>query len=283
MGEARRRRVAHERGSAASITWADGSCTHGRAAPAPRALLDRHEALLRRAEAGDRSAVASVPCNGCTACCHIAWVPIDPDQERAEDLQRLDLVANPRGGWMLRKGADGACVHLTREGCGVYAHRPYACRLYDCRTKTLLAGRRVPYGDRTSPEWIFDLRHGEGALAFQILTCAAGEFDAMLARVPDDHDARGNYGFLRLREVWPETMRLLHAAADWLVQALQIEVRSRRGELFRQQRAAVARQMREHMERTAAAAQAAWLELGGATDDCGGGPDKPATANTKQQ
>jgi Fe-S-cluster containining protein len=37
--------------------------------------------------------------------------------------------------YMIRHGADGYCAHLDREGCrcGVYQHRPYPCRAYDCR------------------------------------------------------------------------------------------------------------------------------------------------------
>jgi hypothetical protein len=254
MGEARRRRLAHERGEPASITWADGSRTYGRAAPSPRGLLTRHDELLRRDAEGERGLVAAVPCGKCTACCHIGWVPVDPGEERAEDLEWLDLVDNPHGGRRLRKRADGACVHLTPGGCEVYAHRPRACRLYDCRTKVLLAGGRAPYGgERASPHWIFDLRHGEDALTFLILTCARLEFDAMLARVPDlrdDHDERGAYGLKRLREVWPEVERLLQAAVGTLAQTPETDMRDLRQ--------AVAWQVRGHMDQTAAAAQAAW-------------------------
>jgi hypothetical protein len=37
------------------------------------------------------------------------------------------------GSMMLRKGPDGACVHLGPNGCTVHRHRPRACRIYDCR------------------------------------------------------------------------------------------------------------------------------------------------------
>ena len=34
---------------------------------------------------------------------------------------------------VLRHDDAGRCSQLTDEGCAVYAHRPRACRTYDCR------------------------------------------------------------------------------------------------------------------------------------------------------
>lgn len=34
---------------------------------------------------------------------------------------------------VLKHDESGRCSQLTPEGCSVYAHRPRACRMYDCR------------------------------------------------------------------------------------------------------------------------------------------------------
>ena len=57
-----------------------------------------------------------MPCDGCTACC------------RSPVLDRGDL---PRA-------ADGSCGHLVDGKCLIYAERPLACRVYDCRLASLL-------------------------------------------------------------------------------------------------------------------------------------------------
>jgi hypothetical protein len=56
--------------------------------------IDAHQALTQRDRAGAR-AEASVPCNGCTACCHCPRVEVDPARQRAEDLLHLDLISDP--------------------------------------------------------------------------------------------------------------------------------------------------------------------------------------------
>lgn len=36
--------------------------------------------------------------------------------------------------YLIRHGANGACVHQKADGgCGAYTHRPAPCRIYDCR------------------------------------------------------------------------------------------------------------------------------------------------------
>jgi hypothetical protein len=102
-------------------------------------------------------AARSVPCNGCVACCYHPCVDVDPDQERADDLAHLDLVSHPKGGLALRKREDGACVHLGPIGCTVYAHRPRACRSYDCRIYSVIGVADHYDNDQTAPGWVFDV------------------------------------------------------------------------------------------------------------------------------
>lgn len=97
-----------------------------------------------------------VPCGGCIACCYHPCVDVHPENDRPEDLARLDLVTREDGTIMVRKRSDGACVHLGERGCTVYAHRPHGCRLYDCRMYAMVGVLDSYDGGRTSPVWRFD-------------------------------------------------------------------------------------------------------------------------------
>jgi Fe-S-cluster containining protein len=70
---------------------------------------------------------ADVPCDGCTACCRASqFVPIGPDE-------LLFPVPGRSGHVLLGYDDHGHCPMLVEDGCSVYAHRPRACRTYDCR------------------------------------------------------------------------------------------------------------------------------------------------------
>ena len=93
--------------------------------------LSAFQASLRDGEPAD------VPCDRCTACCRSGkLIPVEPDE--AETLAHIaagDLVSLPGdpSRRFLRHEQSGHCSQLTAEGCSVYAHRPQACRVYDCR------------------------------------------------------------------------------------------------------------------------------------------------------
>jgi Fe-S-cluster containining protein len=83
-------------------------------------------------------AASDVPCGGCTACCRAAqFIHIEPDE--ADTLAHIPaelLVPVPRrppGHVVLGYDERGHCPMLTDAGCSIYAHRPRACRTYDCR------------------------------------------------------------------------------------------------------------------------------------------------------
>jgi Fe-S-cluster containining protein len=160
MGEAKRRRQA--------------ALSH----PQPRPEVARRPAgrpteLLRiwadaaaRARQG-KPAAMPVPCNGCTACCY-QRVNINPARESVDELsQHLDVVRDEHG-YFLRRRDDGACMHLGPEGCTVYAHRPRACRAFDCRIFALPGnGASFPIsedGKHTTPSWEFDIRSERDAV-----------------------------------------------------------------------------------------------------------------------
>lgn len=80
---------------------------------------------------------ADVPCDGCTACCRSGkLIPVEADEvDTLAHIAASDLVSLPGDPTrrFLRHEESGNCSQLTPEGCSVYAHRPQACRVYDCR------------------------------------------------------------------------------------------------------------------------------------------------------
>ncbi len=81
---------------------------------------------------------ASVPCNGCNACCRSKTLQA---QVRGDELERFpDAVWNDNtNSYVLKKNDDGSCTRLVDGKCSVYADRPKSCSGYDCRFH-LLAG-----------------------------------------------------------------------------------------------------------------------------------------------
>ncbi|HEX4018607.1 MAG TPA: YkgJ family cysteine cluster protein [Frankiaceae bacterium] len=78
-----------------------------------------------------------VPCDGCTACCRSGkLIPVEPDEFDALRHIPADCLV-PMPGQparrVLKHDESGRCSQLTPDGCSVYAHRPHACRMYDCR------------------------------------------------------------------------------------------------------------------------------------------------------
>jgi hypothetical protein len=160
MGEAKRRRQAAL--SRPQPRLGDARRSGGR----PTELLRTWNEAAARAREG-KSAAMSVPCDGCTACCH-QRININPVRESVDELsQHLDVVQDEHG-YFLRRRDDGACIHLGPEGCTVYQHRPRACRAYDCRIFALPAnGASYPVsedGKHTTPSWEFDIRNDRDAL-----------------------------------------------------------------------------------------------------------------------
>jgi Fe-S-cluster containining protein len=93
-------------------------------------------AATGRALAGD--ADASVPCDGCTACCTSSqFVHIAPDETDTLDHIPGELLFAapgwPRGHVLMGYDEDGNCPMLHDGACSIYEHRPRTCRIYDCR------------------------------------------------------------------------------------------------------------------------------------------------------
>jgi Fe-S-cluster containining protein len=79
-----------------------------------------------------------VPCGNCTACCTSSqFVHIEPDETetlaRVPAALRFPAPGLPTGHVVLGYDEHGRCPMLVDGGCSIYAHRPRACRTYDCR------------------------------------------------------------------------------------------------------------------------------------------------------
>jgi hypothetical protein len=79
-----------------------------------------------------------VPCDGCTACCTSGqFVHIGPDETDTLAHIPSELVVPaprlPAGHVVLGYDSEGRCPMLIDGACSIYAHRPRACRAYDCR------------------------------------------------------------------------------------------------------------------------------------------------------
>lgn len=197
MGEAKRRRAAAK----AAPSYHDartGSPLNVRMAGDPLAFRAEKERDYA-AEFATGRGVARVPCNGCRECCYHKGVDVHPGDERPEDLMHLDLVHREGEGWFLRKREDGACVHLGPDGCTVYQHRPAACRMYDCRSYSLIGMIDTYSEDHQQPMWLFQPTTLEGriyAFAMQMLGLAEKRSEAgknlsardILIRVLSDRD-----------------------------------------------------------------------------------------------
>lgn len=80
---------------------------------------------------------AVVPCQGCTACCRSAKLHVDLRPHEVADWP--DAVRNDEiDAMVLPKREDGSCVYFIDGHCSVYARRPTACRVFDCRYMVLL-------------------------------------------------------------------------------------------------------------------------------------------------
>jgi Fe-S-cluster containining protein len=91
---------------------------------------------MRGALTGEQN--AEVPCGTCTACCTASqFVHIEPDEVDTLAHVPADLLfpapLSPEGHVLLGYDEGGHCPMLINEKCSIYAHRPRACRTYDCR------------------------------------------------------------------------------------------------------------------------------------------------------
>ena len=141
-------------------------------------------ASMRDALEGSRD--AEVPCDGCTACCRSSqFVHVAPDEgdTLAHIPRELQFPAPglPKGHVVLGYDEHGHCPMLVDDRCSIYAHRPRACRTYDCRVFAA-AGvepdheRQFEIAERVS-RWRFDEPTEADRTAHAAVRAAAEDLD----------------------------------------------------------------------------------------------------------
>lgn len=82
---------------------------------------------------------ASVPCNGCTACCRNDRVKLTH-----AEVQSGAFAWHQEGpDRVLDRTENGACVYLSGGGCGIHGAAPDICRRMDCRVLFLLTDKQT--------------------------------------------------------------------------------------------------------------------------------------------
>lgn len=78
------------------------------------------------------TAETSVPCNGCTRCCHGDAIRLLPEDD-ASKYATVPHESMP-GHLMLDHNPSGDCIYLGPTGCLIHETKPLMCREMDCRT-----------------------------------------------------------------------------------------------------------------------------------------------------
>lgn len=73
----------------------------------------------------------TVPCNGCTLCCHNDLVRLLPGDDETRYLTEPHPLF--QGQRMLAHKPNGDCIYLNEFGCGIHGYAPRQCREMDCR------------------------------------------------------------------------------------------------------------------------------------------------------
>lgn len=95
---------------------------------------------------------ASVPCNGCTACCQNDLIMLHPEHgDRPENYPGgIREATNPvtgEHGYALIHKPGGGCHYVTDQGCSIHGRAPAVCREFDCR-KLLKNWLAIPRAER---------------------------------------------------------------------------------------------------------------------------------------
>lgn len=121
-----------------------------------------------------------VECGECRGCCTSSYfIPVEPDEKEtlAAIPKRLLFPAPGRPGGRRLIGYDenGHCALFRDNACSIYAHRPRACRAYDCRVfaATGLSEGEKPLIAGQAKRWRFAFPAGEDERQLKAVRAAA--------------------------------------------------------------------------------------------------------------
>jgi Fe-S-cluster containining protein len=130
---------------------------------------------------------SDVPCESCTACCTSAqFVHVEPDEHGTLAHIPRELLfpapGLPEGHLLLGYDERGHCPMLGDGGCSIYAHRPRACRVYDCRVFAA-AGVEIDEAAKAavaarSRRWRFSFASPEAQVRHEATRAAAAYLEA---------------------------------------------------------------------------------------------------------
>lgn len=129
---------------------------------------------------------SDVPCGTCIACCTASqFIHIDPDETDTLEYVPRELLfpapGMPPGHLLMGYDRRGHCPMLVDSTCTVYAHRPRACRVYDCRVFAATGivdddPRRRQVAERAA-RWRFDVEGADAVVRSEAVQAAASFLD----------------------------------------------------------------------------------------------------------
>ncbi len=135
--------------------------------------------------------VSDVPCGECTACCTASqFIEVAPDETATLAAIPRSLLfpapGAPEGTLLMGYDALGRCPMFGHDACSIYADRPRACRVYDCR---VFAASEV-YPDEpekaavagTARRWVFSYVGGSDRRRHQAIRDRAHGLRAQVER-----------------------------------------------------------------------------------------------------
>jgi Fe-S-cluster containining protein len=106
-----------------------------------------------------------VPCGACQVCCYkrAVFLYVEAGDDPAMFPEHTIQFNAYWGGWqpMLNHRPDGGCIYLTDKGCGVWDHRPAACRAFSCITQFELITANERKEMKRTGKWSATLREGQ--------------------------------------------------------------------------------------------------------------------------
>lgn len=101
-----------------------------------------------------RSRTASVPCEGCRACCKSDRIVLSEKDDAARFAWHFE-----QGVRVLDRKPNDECIYLTADGCGRHGDAPDICKRFDCRVLFLVTPkpmRRIRIEQNPTMKFVYE-------------------------------------------------------------------------------------------------------------------------------